>query len=167
MIYRLPEADDPLDQGDLLDDCPVAMVMDYTAERPDQAKVILDLQRVIVVTQTCDLANSKVDLAVVASVFDAQQMVDLGIVKATDVKGPIRASRVWGLYFLPAFSDAGLGEMIVDVRRLHSIRLDVLGGLRLAGKRRAKLLTPFREHLAKHFADTYSRIGLPQPYETT
>jgi hypothetical protein len=24
----------------------------------------------------------------------------------------------------------------------------------------------YREHLAKHFADTYSRIGLPEPYET-
>jgi len=22
------------------------------------------------------------------------------------------------------------------------------------------------EHLARHFADTYSRIGLPMPYET-
>jgi len=24
----------------------------------------------------------------------------------------------------------------------------------------------YREHLAKHFADTFSRIGLPEPYET-
>jgi len=35
-----------------------------------------------------------------------------------------------------------------------------------AGKRRARLQTPYREHLAKHFADTFSRIGLPRPYET-
>ena len=24
----------------------------------------------------------------------------------------------------------------------------------------------YREHLAKHFADSYRRIGLPEPYET-
>ena len=28
----------------------------------------------------------------------------------------------------------------------------------------ARLLSPYREHLAKHFADTFSRIGLPVPY---
>jgi hypothetical protein len=167
MIYRISKVDEPLDQGDLFDDCPVATVTDHSPDRLDQAKVALDMQRVIVLTQTCDFANAKVDLAVVASVFDAQQMVDLGVLKAADVKGAIRASRVWGLYFLPAHAEAGLGEMIVDLRRLHSVRPDVLGRLRVAGKRRAQLMSPYREHLAKHFADTYSRIGLPQPYETT
>lgn len=55
--------------------------------------------------------------------------------------------------------------MIVDLRRLHSIRIGLLTDLCRAGKRRA-LPTPYREHLAKHFADSYSRIGLPSPYET-
>ena len=86
--------------------------------------------------------------------------------KAADVKGSIRASRYWGKYFLPQFADARLTEMIVDFHRVHSVRANVLIGMRQAGKRRARLLTPYREHLAKHFADTYSRIGLPQPYET-
>jgi hypothetical protein len=35
-----------------------------------------------------------------------------------------------------------------------------------AGRRRARLLSPYREHIAKHFADTFSRIGLPEPYDT-
>jgi hypothetical protein len=30
----------------------------------------------------------------------------------------------------------------------------------------ARLQPLYREHLAKHFADAYSRIGLPAPYET-
>jgi hypothetical protein len=46
------------------------------------------------------------------------------------------------------------------------VRLDVLDELRLNGKRIAHLESLYREHLAKHFADTYSRIGLPMPYET-
>jgi hypothetical protein len=56
--------------------------------------------------------------------------------------------------------------MIIALRRLHTVRLDLLAALCRAGKRRARLQTPYREHLAKHFADTFSRIGLPQPYET-
>ena len=56
--------------------------------------------------------------------------------------------------------------MIIDFRRLHTVRLELLRELCRTGKRRARIQTPYREHLAKHFADTFSRIGLPRPYET-
>ena len=61
-------------------------------------------------------------------------------IKAANIRGSVRAQRVWSLYFLPANADLCL--------------------------RLARVQTPYREHLAKHFADTFSRIGLPQPYET-
>jgi hypothetical protein len=107
-----------------------------------------------------------VDAVVAASVFDAEQLVEQQILKAADVKGPVRAGRVWGLYFLPAHADRELAEMIVDLRRLHTVRLDLLSELCRANKRCARVLSPYREHLAKHFTDTFSRIALPQPYET-
>ena len=56
--------------------------------------------------------------------------------------------------------------MIVDLRRLHTVRLELLRTLCQGGHRRARLQPLYREHLAKHFADTFSRIGLPRPYET-
>lgn len=164
MIYSLPQADESLDQGDILDDCPMVTVAGHAPNRLEEAR--LELGRAIILTQTCDIAQAKAERFVVAAVFSAQDLIDRKLVKAADVKGPIRAGRVWGFYFLPANASAGLGEMIVDFQRLHSIPLEVLDALRLAGKRRLRLLTPYREHLAKHFADTYSRIGLPQPYET-
>lgn len=166
MIYSIPEIHEPFDQGDLLDDCPVISVIEHVASRVDQTKVNVDLHRAIILTQTCDLANAKSKMVLVASVFAAQEMIDMGVVKTADVKGPIRAGRSYGVYFLPAYAQAALGEMIVDFRSIHSVRIDILELLRLANKRRARLLTPYREHLAKHFADTFSRIGLPQPYET-
>lgn len=70
------------------------------------------------------------------------------------------------IYFLPASVELGLSEMIVDLRQLHTVRLDLLTALAQAGRRRGRLPSPYREHLAKHFADTFSRIGLPEPYET-
>lgn len=125
-----------------------------------------DLRRVIVLTQTCDLANDKAVDANVAEVFDAQFLVDSGALKPSDIKGQIRAGRVWGWYFLPADAKLGLPEMIVDLRRLHTIQLDLLRSLVRAGKRRGRVQPLYREHLAKHFADTFSRIGLPRPHET-
>lgn len=46
------------------------------------------------------------------------------------------------------------------------IQIDLLRSLIQAGQRRARLQPLYREHLAKHFADGFCRIGLPRPYET-
>jgi len=32
--------------------------------------------------------------------------------------------------------------------------------------RKSRVQPLYREHMAKHFADTFSRIGLPEPYPT-
>ncbi len=166
MIYDRPVPEDPLDQGDILDECPLPHLdaLELGSEVP--AALGYDVRRVLVLTQTCDFANAKVTAAVAAEVFDAQELVDDGTVKAGDVRNAMRQGRMWGLYFLPADAALGLPEMIVDLRRLHTVRLDLLRDLCLAGRRRGRVRPLYREHLAKHFADTYSRIGLPRPYET-
>src|SRR5256885_655986 len=105
MIYQPPAPDEPLEQGDLIDGCPIVSIEEFQAGQLNTAKVNLDLNRVLVLTQTCDLANQKVHDAVVASVFDAQQLVDRQILKPADIRGPLRGGRVWGLYFLPAKAD--------------------------------------------------------------
>src|SRR5947208_1010123 len=134
MIYDHPTPDDPIDQGDLIDGCPVVWLRSFQPDQPDAAQLDLDLHRVIVLTQTCDLAQQKADGAVVASVFEAQALIDRHILKPADVRGPLRSGRVWGWYFLPADAHLGLGEMIVDLRRLHTLRTDVLRELCRAGK---------------------------------
>lgn len=166
MIYLIPKMDDPLDQGDLIEECPVSIVIAHAPNGTDTPTTKVEIRSVILLTQTCDFANAKAEFVVVAPTFDVQGLVARGRMKVSEIKGPIRAGRVWGLYFLPANDGAGITEMIVDFRQLYSLPFSIVDGLRSAGKRRARLTTPYREHLAKHFADTYARIGLPQPYET-
>jgi hypothetical protein len=166
MIYRLPPADEAIDQGDLIDDCLVLDIKTMQMSKTSQPKVDFAFRRVVVLTQTCDFANEKATTANVAEVFDAAFLIEQGLFKASEVKGPVRGGRVWGWYFLPADTSLGLGEMIVDLRRLHTIPLDLLRELSRAAKRRGRIQPLYREHLAKHFADTFCRIGLPQPYET-
>jgi hypothetical protein len=166
MIYRLPAPDEPLDQGDLIQGCPLVVVENYDPGQPERLPVAGAPTRVIILTQACDLANQKVKSVVVAAVLDAQALVAQGLLKAADIKGPIRAGRVFGWYFLPKSADLGLPEMIVDLRQLHTVRADLLLELCRRGQRQARVQPLYREHLAKHMADTYSRIGLPQPYET-
>lgn len=165
-IYRLPAADSPVDQDDLVEDCPVLLLASFDANTLAAQEVASPRGRVIVLTQSCDLPNQKVKFALCVRIIDAQSQVDQGLLKAADVRGPIRAGRVFGWYFLPKTVEFGLPEMIVDLRQLHTVRLDLLIELCRRGQRRAQVQPLYREHLAKHFADTYSRIGLPQPYET-
>ncbi len=60
----------------------------------------------------------------------------------------------------------GLSEVVVDLRRLHTIRLDVLRELCVAGNHKGRIRVPYREHLGRHFEETFGRIVLPKPYET-
>lgn len=166
MIFRRPPPDAPVDQGDIINGCPLLAIANYEAQSPRSVQVKHAVGRVIVLTQTCDLANQKVNHVVVAVVLDANEVVSSGQFKGADVRGPVRAGRVFGWYFLPKNESLGLGEMIVDFRQLHTVRLDLLTALCAAGQRQARIQPLYREHLSKHFADSYSRIGLPEPYET-
>ncbi len=166
MIYRQPSREEAIDQGDIIDGCPLLEVTGFDPVNVDPLEVGYSGDRVVVLTQACDLANEKTTAVVVAPILPAQSLVDQHTLKSSEVRGPIRSGRVYGLYYLPKSADLGLPEAIVDLRQLHTVRLDLLLALCGKGLRRARIQPLYREHLAKHFADTYSRIGLPEPYET-
>lgn len=166
MIYRCPARDAPVDQGDIIDGCPVLRVAQFHELQPNEPDIECAAVRVVVLTQTCDFANSKVTQVVVALAHDSDQLVSDGLLKAAEIRGPVRGGRVFGWYFLPKDDSLGLGESIVDFRQLHTVPLHVLTTLCQSGHRIARLEPLYREHLNKHFADTYSRIGLPEPYAT-
>jgi len=164
MIYEQPAADEPLSQGDLIDECPLLFweVSDSQAEAIPQAATAK--ASIVVLTQACDLAQSKATRVLVAVRHIAQHLVDRGVLKRSLIRDQIRMHRVYGWYFLPT-SDV-IEESIVDLRDLHTIPRLLLERLIREGRRVARITTPFREHLAQHFSTTYSRIGLPRPYET-
>ena len=166
MIYCPRDQSDPIDQGDIILGCPVLTIDGFNVADAANPVVGCTVSRVVVLTQTCDLAQGKASRVVVAVCYTAQQVVDEGALKASEVKGPVRAARVFGWYFLPAHPDFSIPELVVDLRQIHTVAIDVLADLCNHGQRVAGLATPYREHLAKHFADTYSRIGLPEPYPT-
>ena len=116
-------------------------------------------------TQACDLANAKTTKVQVALMHDAQMLVDEGYLKSQTIRDQIRRHRVFGWYFLPA--DNGLRESIVDLRDIHTIPRDLLEERIRQDFRQATVISPYREHLAQHFAVTYSRIALPSSIPTS
>lgn len=82
MIYVLPPPSDAVDQGDVIDACPVLHiasynVSDFEAKKLDSLEIQGAFCRVLVLTQTCDLANRKTTLATVALVRDADILLNI------------------------------------------------------------------------------------------
>ena len=167
-MFAVPSGQDALSQGDVIADCP--LIGFNVAEMPvdlDDPSTRWWTARVVVLTQSCDLAQGKAESVLVATVHDAQQLVEQGVLKGAAVRDQVRRHLVFGWYFLPAInSPVALRESLVDLRDLHSVPRVILEQLIAGGKRVATLLPPYREHLAQHFAVTYMRVALPEPYPT-
>ena len=159
MIYSSVSAEAPLDQGDLIEDCVVVLIPSYSIGQ-SPVPVDFETRRVVVLTQTCDLANDKTSVVTVAEVQNAQSFVDAGILKPADIKGPLRSGRIWGLYFLPADAALGLEEMIVDLRRLHTVKLDLLRLLCRGGGSGRRVQPLYREHLEPNISLTRSAASV-------
>ncbi len=163
MFIAAPDAQ--IEQGDLFTDCPIPILPEPTAAGVN-GKVIVPTSRVVVLTQTCDLVQQKAARATVAIVYPAQLMIDRGVLKSQTIRDQIRPGKMYGWYYLPSDDALSLPETVIDLRDLHTLPIGVLNQLVADGKRVARLVTPFREHLAQHFAVTYMRIALPEPYAT-
>jgi hypothetical protein len=165
-MYEQPATAD-LSQGDILEGCPILVWKlsppPLDLDVPPEIRII----RVVVLTQACDLAQDKTTRVVVAPVHAAADLVANNILKAGVIRDQVRRGQVFGWYFLPAAPvPINLAESIVDLRELHTIERRTLEYLVGAGKRVARICTPWREHLAQHFGATYTRIALPEPYAT-
>lgn len=166
-MYKQISGEDPLAQGDIIGDCPIFALTESASGIDLKAPATRWEARVIVLTQACDLVQGKVERVLVAVVHSARELVERGILKASTIRDQVRRGLVYGWYFLPAVTEPlVMPESIVDLHDLHSVSRAVLERLIADGKRVCRIVTPYREHLAQHFAVTYMRIGLPEPYET-
>lgn len=167
-MFARVNSDALLTQGDLIEDCPlVSILAGAVALNLSDPAIYWWPARVVVLTQSCDLAQPKTDVVLVAQVHDAQKLIDDGVLKAAMIRDQVRRHQVFGWYFLPEVTEpVSLAESLIDLRDVHSVPRAVLEQLIADGKRVASLLSPYREHLAQHFAVTYMRIALPEPYRT-
>ncbi len=78
-MYQRPRSEEPVSQGDILDDCPLL----FWEVRPSDTGAELEpatiRARVVVLTQACDLAQEKATRVLVAVVHGAPYLVDAGL----------------------------------------------------------------------------------------
>src|SRR5687768_10321465 len=117
MIYQAVTTHVPLSQGDVIDHCPI-LAWDFEPDAKTAGEPGVFELRVIVLTQACDLAQTRSSRVVVAVVHDAQGLVNRGILQAKTITDHIRSHRVYGWYFLPA---GPVPESVIDFRDLHTV----------------------------------------------
>lgn len=166
-MYETVASEEPLTQGDVIDDCPLFR-LPVSGDGPNlSADPLRWNSRVVVLTQACDLSQAKSTKVLIAMVQSAEFLVEQGVLKANMIRDQVRRGSVYGWYFLPtAPTPIELRESIIDLREIHTVHRAALETLVAQGKRVCRIASPFREHLAQHFAVTYMRIGLPAPFDT-
>lgn len=155
-----------LAQGDLLLGCPVPRVQDYKYPLPDDLDVFLDVHHLIVLSQSCDLDNDKVDEILLAAVLDYVLLVQREGAANPSIRGRRwRKAAING--DLPAYSvlppnaDPVLNWSLVDFHHLFTLPKPYIEQYAEACGVRLRVVPPYREHLAQAFARYVMRVGLP------
>ena len=154
--YGLADGDD-LEQGDLLHECPIF--------RPSSANEVQRLRAdVVVLSQSCDLTNNKLEIVQVCPVFALEELAAT-VERFRNKRGreDLRRGHFPGDHLL---SRCGVPEhesdfWVCDFRSLFGVHVDVAKSLAAEQSPRVRLLPPYREHLAQAFARFFMRVGLP------
>lgn len=158
-------------QGDILKQCPVFVVEgELTLPLREDADIgvrvkIIDL---VVLTQSCDLENDKVEDILLAQLLTWTDVVSIevargnGTVKGKDFRKALVAGNVPGLSLLhKRIQEPQLDWSVVDFHRLYTLPKKLVLDLASKMGRRLRLRPPYREHLAQAFARYFMRVGLP------
>lgn len=155
-----------LEQGDLLPNCPVLVPpanlteILLTAKKGDELNVETGIEKVrlIVMSQSCDLAADKINQVLLCGHFPASR-------HPKHVRSDIRKERHPALHMIEKCELLGheFERQIVDFRTIYTLPKDFVTAFAVLFEARARLLSPYKEHLSQAFARYFMRVGLPRP----
>ncbi len=161
--YCLVEGDE-LEQGDMLEGCPVCLPPSDLTINSLEARFKLTQRNVIVMSQSCDLVKDreKIKEVLLCLVWDRSEhkkghlSTDKGMEEAR--RGQLPAHHVLNECKLP---ETEREIRIVDFRYIYTLPLDFCREFAAKAENRIRLLPPYREHLSQAFARFFMRVGLP------
>ena len=157
-----------LEQGDIFTELPV-FVPDVSSELIEEASVegatpnvpfdTISID-VIVVTQSCDLENDKIDTVILCPIW---QIDDLRRVPGfgKDRLESMRKGNDPAWHLINKFDEPERAISAVEFKRIHTIPKQALQNFAAKQDVRVRLRPPYREHLSQSFARYFMRVGLP------
>ena len=163
--YEVVDSKEALLQGDFLSECPVVRPpCPVPVEIPSEVQVEIVTYNVVVMSQSCDLIERKLDLVLVCPVWPLE---DFGtrepFFAGAEGKEALRRGNVTGYHLLNRCDVQGFRTdySVVDFRTVYGVPFDSLVDLAARRGPRLRLCPPYREHLSQAFARFFMRVGLP------
>lgn len=162
--YEIVDGQENPMQGDFIMSCPVVVPPAGTYGTGDTVKAEIVEYDVIVMSQSCDLVQQKIDLVLLSPFW---HLNDFGnhnsFFKGSTGKEELRKGNVTGYHLLDKCSLSGFETdfLVVDFRTVYSVPFPFLLDLVQKKGERLRLKPPYREHLSQAFARFFMRVGLP------
>jgi len=150
-------------QGDIIVSCPLVLPP-IKIEKENPINVDIIEYDVIVMSQSCDLVQKKLELVLVCPIWPLSEYEDKNPrFKDLKIKESLRRGYLPGLHLLNKsdFDILNRDYLVVDFRSVYSVPFDFLVELVKKRDNRLRLLPPYREHLSQAFARFFMRVGLP------
>lgn len=165
--YEIVDTDEDLLQGDFIKECPIVIPPSEISGElkiPDGTEMRIINYDVVIMSQSCDLVQKKLDLVLVCPVWSLDEFEQRSsFFKSKDGKEALRRGNVPGYHLLNRCKLNGFeqGYTVVDFRSVYSVAFDFIVELAEKRGKRLRLLSPYREHLSQAFARFFMRVGLP------
>ncbi len=159
--YDVVDGNEPLMQGDFIKECPIVIP---PSEISDEVEVRIVNYNVVIMSQSCDLAQRKLDLVLVCPIWPLSEFEGRSeFFKSRKGKEALRRGNVPGYHLLNKCEIDGFKTdyLVVDFRTVYSVSFDFILNLATKRGKRLRLLPPYREHLSQAFARFFMRVGLP------
>lgn len=164
---RINNSED-LRQGDLIPNCPI-IIPPSTIEENDENQFDVELMDVVILSQSCDLAQNKLEVVVVAWYYTLTEFIEnlpedeKQSKKARNKKREeLRKGHLPAFHLLNKDPNYFNDYLVVDFHYVFGIHINTLKNIAKKLKERNKLMPPYRERLSQAFAKYIMRVGLPQ-----
>lgn len=158
--YEIVEGEE-LWQGDFIKECPILVP---PKQLTDYQETEVENYDVVVMSQSCDLTQKKIDLVLVCPFWSLDQMGNVNVFfKGVRGKESLRRGDVPGYHLLNKSNLEGFETdfLVVDFRNVYGVPISFLTELARSRGKRLRLMPPYREHLSQAFARFFMRVGLP------
>jgi hypothetical protein len=126
--------------------------------------VVVSYRNVIVLSQSCDLDQRKLEFVLVAPYVGLEQAkAQYDYLRGSDKREALRQGNQVGLHPLNRCEIRGYETdyLVVDFRQVFTAPLAYAFAKAAKPVTRLRLLPPYREHLAQAYARFIMRVGLP------
>lgn len=159
---------DQVEQGDFIPNCPI-LIPPLSVEPKDIEEIDITLIDSIILSQSCDLVNNKIQIVLVCPYYPLSRFIE----NLPDEQKSKKALRkhidnlkkgyLPGYHLLNKNSELKFDDyFVVDFRNVYGVHVDNIRNIALSLDNRIRLMPPYREHLSQAFARYFMRVGLPQ-----